>query len=210
MKYPFGHKFSDSNKLFWVADTHINHRNYCRGVSSWSNTDRCLPFDDLEEMNAAIINSINERVNHDDHLFIIGDFSLGKASEIPKHRERINCQNIHLILGNHCKVIRKSPELQSLFSSVQDYLEIYVHDPSGNKQINMFHYPMKSWNNSHKLSWALTGHVHGSLPYENYELGLDCGWNLHMKPLSYKEINHIMKQKKWKPVCHHDIDTESP
>lgn len=203
---PFYQVF-DYKSVYFVSDIHLNHRNYCRGVSSWTNTGRCLPFDNLEEMNAAIIDSINTKVGIDDVLFVIGDFSLGKASEIPNHRNRINCKNIHLIYGNHCRVIRKSPELQSLFSSVSDYLEIYVKAPSGTKQINMFHYPAKSWNNSHKLSWFLSGHVHGSLPYENHELGLDCGWNIHRSPLSFMEIDKIMSKKVWKPVCHHDQDT---
>ena len=207
---PFGQKF-DAQSVYFTSDTHFNHVNYCRGVSKWENTDRCLDFDNLDEMNTVITKSINDTVTKEtDHLFIVGDFCLGKRIHIPEFRKGINCPNVHYCLGNHSYHIRKDPELQKLFTSVQDYLEIFCVAPNINQQCILFHYPMKVWNNSHKKTWALTAHSHCSLPYKDDELGLDLGWCGHKRPYSFWEIQDIMKTKKWKQKDHHSERTLSP
>lgn len=204
---PFGQKF-DADNVFAMSDSHAFHKNYVRGTSAWEDKSRCLDFDTIEEFTEVLVKSINDTVPYDGILFHMGDFSFGGKDHVKKFRDRIVCKNIHLIFGNHDYHIRKDPELQKLFSSVQDYSEIYVNSPSGNKQCILFHYPMKVWNNSHRVNYAWTGHSHGSLPYEDHELGIDLGWNIWKKPLSFWEIKTIMDKKKWKQKDHHGPKTQ--
>lgn len=206
---PFGQKF-DSENVYATSDSHAFHKNYVRGISEWENKERCLDFNTMDEYMVTLVKSFNDTVPADGILFHMGDFSFGYKERIPEFRAAINCKNIHLILGNHDYHIRKDPELQDLFSSVQDYSEIYVKSPSGTKQCILFHYPMKVWNNCHRINYALTGHSHGSLPYEDHELGIDLGWNIWRKPLRFDEIQKIMKSKKWKAKDHHIEGTRSP
>ena len=87
---------------FFTADTHLGHTNiikYCN-----------RPFKSTSEMDATIINNINEVVKSDDILYHLGDFSLGNPGYIINYLERINCKKIRLILGNHDKEIRKRPQ----------------------------------------------------------------------------------------------------
>lgn len=203
---PFGQKF-DYENVYFSSDFHAFHKNYVRGTSQWENTDRCLPFDTIEEFQNTLVKSINDTVPQKGILFFNGDFCFGKKDNIKLFRDQINCENIHFVFGNHDYHIRKESELQKLFTSVQDYLEIFVKSPSGNKQCILFHYPLKVWNNSHRINYALTGHSHGSLPYKDHEMGIDLGWNIWGKPLSFLEIEEEMKKKTWKPVDHHTKDT---
>jgi calcineurin-like phosphoesterase family protein len=198
------HSKFDGSKTHFIADLHINHKNLCRGVSTWEGKRGTRDFDDLGQMNTAIINSINNQVGEYDTLFSIGDFLFGKKDEIPFWRNAINCRNIHHIYGNHDQWLREKTQYHYLFSSLSDYLEIFCTDRTGKKRfVSLFHYPMKSWNESSSDGIAITGHVHGSLPYEDHELGVDIGWENFQRPLSFHEICDIIDKKTWKAVDHH-------
>lgn len=84
---------------YFTSDLHVNHLN----VINYCNR----PYKDCEEMNQAIVNSINNRVwRPDDELYVLGDFSLN-----PKWVEwalpQLTCKNIHLIVGNHDSCFEK-------------------------------------------------------------------------------------------------------
>jgi calcineurin-like phosphoesterase family protein len=73
-------------------------------------------------MNHTLIDKINRLVGKDDVLWYLGDFLYGRENNpavIEYWRNRINCQTIHFIYGNHDKLIKKSKYLQSLFTSFQ-------------------------------------------------------------------------------------------
>ncbi len=60
------------------------------------------PFGSVEEMNRKVIDAINECVAADDRLYILGDFTYRlPMAEAVRLRERIECQNVTLIRGNH-------------------------------------------------------------------------------------------------------------
>ena len=94
-------------KVFFTADLHLGHTNiigYCN-----------RPFSTGGEMDAKIISSINETVGQNDILYVIGDFC-HKGGTALSYRERIACQNVHIILGNH----DEPTKFTSGFSSVSD------------------------------------------------------------------------------------------
>jgi calcineurin-like phosphoesterase family protein len=154
-------KIVGGQKVFFTADLHLGHKNiigYCN-----------RPFSTGGEMDAKIISSINETVGQNDILYVIGDFC-HKGGTALSYRERIVCENVHIILGNH----DEPTKFTSGFSSVSDQkMILYV-----NQKIFMCHYPMRSWSGSYRKSWMLYGHVHGRLHREDVASGtltLDVG-----------------------------------
>ena len=152
-------KLEPTQRLYFTSDTHYNHTNICRGVTRWTDAeDVTRDFKTLDQMNDRIVAGINTEVGQDDILFHLGDWSFGGFEMIEQFRNRINCKNIHLILGNHDHHIdRNKDDIQRLFISVNQYLELEV-----NKEHNfvLMHYPIMSWNKMNDGVIHLHGHVH--------------------------------------------------
>ena len=156
-----------ANNIWFTSDTHYNHKNICRGVTSWNcdseeeleRTTRDFP--DLDVMNEAIVNNINDCVAEDDWLIHLGDWSFGGFEKIEEFRSKINCKNIVLILGNHDHHIQNNrSEIRKLFTHVSNYEEMDVEHKSGKRKFVLCHYPIISWNDMRKGSIMLHGHQH--------------------------------------------------
>ena len=164
---------------FFVADTHFGHGNiikFCkRPFLSFEDSGLCdliergtIPHSDLavtpesiREMDECILNSINNVVGADDNLVIVGDFCLckngktnGKKSRAEEYREKINCKNVYLILGNH----DDRNLLKPLFTAIY---ENYLFKIDG-QMIFASHYPARSWDRAAYGSWMIYGHVHNA------------------------------------------------
>ena len=88
--------------IYFSSDFHGYHANICQGTSSWDDkNDSCRDFDTIEEMNNAIITSINSVVGEDDTLYHLGDWALGGWENIWHLRKQIKCKNIIQICGDH-------------------------------------------------------------------------------------------------------------
>ena len=165
-------------------------------------------------MDRIIIDNINALVKPDDTLWHLGDFCFGPRNpqafyrKAEYYRDRINCNNIMLIWGNH------DPDLYSYNKEYKDMAEnfrrLFKSDYSlktimvENQKIVLCHYAMKVWNKSHYGVWHLYGHSHGSLPDDPNSLSFDCGVDCHnYRPISFPEVSAIMAKKTFKPVDHH-------
>lgn len=191
---PFRKTF-DANLSYFLGCPHIQHSNICRGTSNWSDKSRCRDFETLEEMNKQIINGINHYIPKHGYIFFLGDIIFGDKSKLKDYLDLLRPRTIINLRGNHCEWMRDKPDEQ-LFDWVGDYLEIFIRKPSGVKKLCcLFHYPMKVWNESHHGSYAITSHSHGSLPYTENELGLDVGWDVFKKPMSFNEIDEILSKR---------------
>ena len=66
------------------------------------------------------------------------------------------------------------------------------------------HYAHRVWEGSHKSTWMLYGHSHGSLPEIesslSFDVGVDC-WNYF--PISFEQVLEKMATKNHKPIDHH-------
>ena len=160
-------KLEPTQQLYFTSDTHYMHQNICRGTTRWSNADGFTRnFDTLDQMNDRIVNGINAAVGQDDILFHLGDWSFGGFESIKEFRDRIVCQNVHLVLGNHDHHIENDrDDVQSLFSSVNNYLDLDVRWwIAGKKKERVrficMHYPIASWNGMNDGTIHLHGHVH--------------------------------------------------
>ena len=113
-------KLQPHQKLFFTSDTHYNHKNICRGVTSWTHAEgHTRDFPTLAKMNDTIVNNINNVVGQDDILIHLGDWSFGGFESISEFKHRLICQNVYLILGNHDHHTDKNrDDIRRLFLSV--------------------------------------------------------------------------------------------
>jgi len=193
---------------FFTADTHVGHKNLARGTSNWEDKSSCRDFDTIEDMNNAIIESINCTVSEDDFLFCLGDWSFGDIGNVRGFRNQIHCKKIALILGNHDTRIRWSSDLRNIFYWTGDYLEIAPRRDCGMdvpSLIILSHYAMRVWNGSHRSSVQLFGHSHGTLPSDGKQM--DVGWDVWKRPLSLREVLENLKDKPVNIIDHHNVST---
>lgn len=177
--------------IYFLSDTHFGNKKYLGYCQR--------PFSSNKEADESIIQSINDTVKTNDTLYFLGDFC--HQGDNPKiYRQKIQCKNIHLILGNHD--IEK--KFINGFKSISLLKEIVYRK----QKIVMCHYPMRAWNKSYRNSWMLYGHVHNRLNHEDeksFKLTLDVGvdniYNRNVPfgtPWSFEEINQLFTQKKKK------------
>lgn len=156
--------------IWFTSDTHFCHSN----IIKYSNR----PFQNVVDMNVALIVNWNERVGTDDLIYHLGDFGFGKLNILQDIFDGLNGKK-RLILGNHDKVAR---QLKG-WEYINHYDEINIED----QHIVLFHYAQRVWNRSHYGSIALFGHSHGLMPgnSQSLDVGVDC-WNYC--PINFVEI----------------------
>jgi calcineurin-like phosphoesterase family protein len=204
-------------QLFFTSDTHYSHSNICSATTNWSvNDGYARKFDSLEDMNQRLVDNINFLVQEDDILIHLGDWSFGGFDKIEEFRSKINCKNIHLVLGNHDDHISRNKEnVQRLFSSVQHYLKLDIRRPVNKATVEKFsfvcmHFPIISWDNMNQKVMHLFGHVH--LPphlrvMEGRAMDVGVDGN-DLEPISLDEVVKILKDRPIKksslPSDHHE------
>lgn len=179
--------------MFFSSDHHFFHKN----IQKFCPKTRLGK--DVMEMNELMIQAHNDRVQKNDIVFFLGDFSFGQAQETKSVLSRLNGQK-HLIYGNHDKVIKGDVSIQKMFETIQDYKET-----SWNKtKICLFHFPMREWNQCHHGSIHLYGHVHGGMDKQiwgkSMDVGIDTRYPADMAPWHISEIMAIMQNR---PIIEH-------
>lgn len=135
--------------IFVTSDLHFHHANIIKFCNR--------PFKHVEDMNEALIKNINSKVGANDILFHLGDFCFQPHTKLAGIREQLNCNNIHIVLGNHDKDYYF--EQTGQFASVQHYHELNI----GKVNFIFFHYPLLSWNHYYRNSIMCHGHNHFGL-----------------------------------------------
>ena len=177
--------------VWMTADTHFSHANIIKHCNR--------PFKSSWEMDNVLLENINDLVDTKDTFYILGDFSFKAPSwKLEEYRRRIQCKEVHLILGNH----DKESQLKPLFSTTSNLKTIYIDK----QPIVLCHYAMRTWYRSHWGSYQLAGHSHGGLKEilpDNKEglLSLDVGVDVwDYKPVCYEQVVEVMNKKNWKPI----------
>lgn len=223
------------SNIFFTSDTHFGHKNIAsKNGSQWKSGWR--PYDSLQDHDETLIKTINLHVNPEDTLYHLGDWSFGGIDNIWKFRKQIQCENIHLILGNHDHHIEENKLLpncrrfdeetildepywhqypntwvyaQELFSSVSHYREINING----KIIVLSHYGMRVWHGSHKGWFHLYGHSHGTLPMQGKSM--DVGVDVALKkfksprPFYFSEVVDILDNQQIVNADHHEQSTNT-
>ena len=196
-----------ADNLWFTSDTHYSHTNLVSGVTRWRNKDGEIPmnavreFPDIETMNDLMVDNINRNVDANDWLIHLGDWSFGGIEKVTEFREKINCKNIVLMIGNHDHHIQKEKSLQKLFTHVAYYEELSVTKKEGKQKLILCHYPIISWNGMREGTFMLHGHQH--LKDESrfcergnrrMDIGL-CG-SPDFRPYHFEELVNIMQGRK--------------
>ena len=189
-------------KTFFTSDLHFFHAN----ILKYTNR----PFRSVLEMNEALINNWNSCVSKSDIIWIIGDFAFADETKILNIVSRLNGEK-HFVMGNHDQIFKKHDFKQELkkhnFIVHSALEEIYVVDANhshGKQHIALCHFAMRVWNKSHRGSWHLYGHSHGTLPDDLNSLSTDVGvdrWNY--TPVEYAELKELFSTRKFAAVDHH-------
>lgn len=135
---------------FYISDTHFGHENIVRYDAA--NGARC--FSSIQEHDELIINNWNRVVTKQDEVYILGDFSWLYARETEEIIKRLNGAKF-LIKGNHDRWV-KDGACKRLFQGIYDYKMIQDED----KNVVLSHYPILFYQNQHRNSIHLYGHVH--------------------------------------------------
>ena len=181
-----------SNNIFFTSDLHIGHRN----ILEYSKR----PFETIEEHDEALVQNWNSIVRPGDLVYVLGDFALCDAERATRFAKRLMGQR-YLVYGNHDKRLRKDRDFTNQWLWTRDLTQI---DVNGQK-IVLCHFPMLTWNQSHRGSWNLHGHCHGSLPDDpgarRIDVGVDC---FGYTPVEFEAVKKLMDKKKFVPIDHHN------
>jgi calcineurin-like phosphoesterase family protein len=183
--------------VWFTSDQHWNHSNIIRYCNR--------PFDDVVEMDKAMIERWNERVTNQDIVYHLGDFTMNGITQFSFIFNQLHGKHIHLVPGGHDKVWLK--RLNGMYPGRLSILpQLCELKLAGVPPITLCHYPMLSWEKSHYGALHLHGHSHGTVgcikasgdiqlpPGEHkgfrVDVGVDC-WDFY--PVTLEQIMDRVK-----------------
>lgn len=190
-----------NQQIFFTSDSHYDHRNICRVTSNWPEDSYTRDFPGVKAMNDRLVQEINDKVGEDDILFHLGDMAF-QPDMVKQFRNRINCKNIHWILGNHDWRVKKNPKpFLDMFSSMSEYKYVMIYldgeEDEDPVKLVLCHYPISSWQGMCGGTIHLHGHLH-CLEHDKMGKGmtLDVGVDGNdYKPYSLDEVLALMIDK---------------
>ena len=168
-----------SSNLWFTSDTHFAHNKIQEFCPDTRYQGSLLEHDEI------LIENWNSCVRKGDRIYHLGDFSFGSREYTEALCKRLKGDK-HLIYGNHDEVLR-TPKFAPYFSSRQEYKEIRVD----NIKVCMFHFPIHEWNQCHRGSYHLFGHVHSTYKTvggKSLNVGIDSRTNPRMMPWHWDEV----------------------
>jgi calcineurin-like phosphoesterase family protein len=166
----------DATNTWISSDLHFFHKNILKFQPNrgnrWANAD---------EMNAWIVNHINETVGPNGVFIHLGDLTFGRYDETVELLSGIKVKEVHSILGNH-------DDDQHMFNmcrrlSSVGYTKWWMHGErltlkfGKNEEMVCDHFALQVWNKSHYGVMHVHGHTHGSLSNEGYGRRCDVGFD---------------------------------
>lgn len=133
--------------VFFTADLHLGHDNICKFKREDDSPLR--PWDDVNEMNEALVKNYNEIVRPGDTVYFLGDIAMNEKGL--EHVARLN-GNKELILGNHdnLRFLQHFDLFRRISSQKKKYDFMMSHVPMHHDSFNQF-----------------TANVHGHLHYRS-------------------------------------------
>lgn len=212
------------SKIWFTSDTHFGHGNiikYCNrpfladadrealeaNGGTWHNgnwkrgSGWKMSREAVEMMDNTIIDAINAKVGTDDILWHLGDFAMPGKYRYERmcryYRDRIHCQNIYLVWGNH-----DTRSIGDMFQRTHDKVRIREQGVD----IVLCHEAFAIWDKSHRGAWNLYGHSHAGAEKwldqimpgrRSMDVGVDNANKLlgEFRPFSFEEVYEIMKDR---------------
>lgn len=140
---------------YYIADCHFFHEKLLERMDKRG-------FGSVGEMNQYMIDRWNGKVNRNDEVVILGDFSWGKVEETQELLSKLK-GTLYMIRGNHDHFLDNAKFDKSRFVWIRDYAEI--HD--NRRKVVLCHYPIMCYNGQYQVdkngnpkTYMLYGHVH--------------------------------------------------
>lgn len=146
-------------KIYLTSDWHFNHKNvlkFCERTRGH--------FNSVEEMNQAIIDSVNKTCTEEDTLYNLGDLGIGKPKEIFSLLEQIK-PRIIIVGGNHDSQSKLFRYIDNHNHSTLQGIWKYMIEPVGdrlkyNKKVYyLTHFPL-GLGEQRKVLRNFCGHIH--------------------------------------------------
>ena len=155
-------------ETFLISDTHFGHKNIVKFTKDDGSPLR--PWDDVEEMNQALVDNWNSVVGKHDKVYHLGD-----ATMDAKSLQWFGSLNgrIILIKGNH--------DIQKL-----KYYTPYFDDIRGAHEVDklvLTHIPIEKHFNSMRYDGNIHGHTH------QHNMGDPWYYNVSVEQINYTPIN---------------------
>jgi calcineurin-like phosphoesterase family protein len=187
----FSEKEMEMEKVWFISDTHFGHKNiqkFCPNTRKGA---------DIAEHDRILIANWQSQVAQHDRVYCLGDMFFCDSRRAMSIMDQLPGQ-IHLIYGNHDKVIKSNKDLRDKFTSINDYKEV---DLEGIK-VCLFHFPIYEWYAIGRGSFHFYGHVHGSVqvPGRAWDVGVDTRPDGDMKLWSWEELKRMMLARE---IRHH-------
>ena len=106
------------SRIFFTADLHLGHTNiikYCK-----------RPFQNVDEMNAKLIENWNETVSDKDEIYVVGDFAFMGTKNVEEILKHLRGRK-YLLRGNHDKGLNETMALK-YFEWIKDYYILKVSE----------------------------------------------------------------------------------
>lgn len=172
---------------WFTADFHFGHS----GAMQWGLPSRS--FASVEEMDAAIIAGVNERVGAGDLLFILGDFAVCPDADYIAHCFHALRGRKALLIGNH-DLDKKGRLKASLSALPWDMPPVAAMETKADGQrLWLSHYAHRAWPAQHRGAYHFYGHSHSRLPSYGLsrDVGIDCP-DLDFRPSTFAELTKDM------------------
>lgn len=168
--------------IYFISDTHFFNRKGEPVVGD-------IGFSTTEDRNQYLIKRWNERIQEEDSVYILGDFSDGNARETNEILKALKGKK-YLVIGNNDAYLEEPDFKKEYFAWAKHYYELHELET---KWV-LFHFPLESWSGYAKDRVHLHGHLHRPRPvYEKirrYEVGVDANEGA---PVSIEEIWDAVK-----------------
>lgn len=186
------------NNMFVTSDTHFGHnKEFIYGSRGYISP---------QEMNTDMIRIINETVGEQGILLHLGDFCLNTDQEgYLDIMSKLRVKEVWMLWGNHNNPIQRNyggtvHQVAAYHrGTLVKFKDYYLTLRHGKHHYVCSHFPFAIWDGMSQGAMHLCGHSHGgyqlSRPEDLTHKILDCGWDVHNKPITFQEINHIMSFK---------------
>lgn len=169
--------------IWFTADHHFGHANIIKY------TDR--PWATVEEMDAALVEAWNGRVQPDDTVYHLGDFTLGGNDAFVRYVKQLN-GHINFVPGGHDHIwldYRTNGKTRvGVMFNVTILPPLVTLRPERGPWITLCHYPMRSWEGSFRDGVHLYGHEHGRIPPLGRSMDVGVDTNELYAPYSMDEV----------------------
>jgi len=171
-------------KDIWIiSDTHFSHANICKFLRDDGSSLR--PWDNVDEMDEALIENWNSVIKPQDKVYHLGDFSMDWKT-LPEFTEKLH---------GHKRLIRGNHDMCPTAEYMKYFEDIYGVRVFHEEKMIFSHYPIHEVSIAHKdPKWL---NVHGHLHYHKmkepfyFNASVEC---INYTPIHFDELREIQNK----------------